>query len=501
MDYMVLAGQFHDLFSGLDRAHGVYLINSQDGNKLRGKAETVIEPVTDSLWEKHLQGSLGIGIVPITDNATVHWAAIDIDVYEGLDIKELGDTVKSLGLPLVLCLTKSGGIHAYLFIDGWAPAKLVRKHMANWAQALGHSGAEVFPKQDRLASRTDVGNWINVPYFGNTRYSIRDGNPVQPEDFVAYAKSKAISVADLENFELVQSEDLKGAPPCIQCLAQKGVAKGEGRHNFLFDLAVYAKKRWPEEWQQHVRSFNRKYITPSLSARDVKTTVESVRRRKTYFFKCKDIPISTVCNKELCKDSEYGVGSSATGSALTNLRKHLTDPPVWYLEVGGVDVELQSTAQLYSQTQFCIRCMDAMNKVHLRVPEPDWLAVVQALLDNVTEIPAPVGSSDADQIWALIDRFCTDQFAGAHVEDLLNGNAYRDDTLIYFRPADLIRFLETERHAKVNKPVLWSQVKTQGGGSQTLTVKGKQVVCWTLTRGTFTEQTEDFEVRVKPSEF
>jgi hypothetical protein len=503
MDYHNLAKEFHALFRGLERAHGTYLIQSRDGNKLRGKAETVVGQVTDDLWEKHLRGDQGIGIVPITDESTVRWAAIDIDVYEGLDIGAMEKCLEDTKIPLVLCSTKSGGIHAYLFLKDWTPADLVREKLTQWAYVMGHHGTEVFPKQSKLASEADVGNWINSPYFGDTRYGIRDGKPVQPEEFVEYAKSKAITAEYLANFELPQPEELKGAPPCICYLSRAGVAKGDGRHNFLFSLSVYAAKKWPDDWQERVRAFNRKYISPSLSAKDVRSTTQSVARRKKYFYKCKDIPLSGVCNKTLCKECEFGIGGGEDdpGVMMKGLTKYLTDPPVWFLNINGTNVEIQDTSIFLMQSKFRTLCVNALNLLPTRVKEPVWDGIIRDLLSEVEEVKAPPGASDADQTWALIDRFCTDQYMGQHKEDLLNGNAYRDEHLIYFRSTDLIRFLENERRMKVNKPVLWSQVKAHGGGSKDMRIKGKKIVCWTLPRNTFTEQNDDFEVRVPRSDF
>ena len=504
MDYKALAAQFHDLFRGLERAHGTYLINTKDGLKLRGKAETLVDQVTDDLWEDHLRGLRGIGIVPITDDATVKWAAIDIDVYEGLDIAAMEQAIEELKLPLVLCTTKSGGVHAYLFLKEWTPAALVREALTQWAYVLGHPGTEVFPKQSQLASQADVGNWINMPYFGDTRYCIRNGKQILPDEFIIHAKSKAVDAYFIENFRLPTIEDLDGAPPCIQYLARTGIAQGDGRHNFLFDLAVYAIKRWPDgEWQAKVRQFNRKFIKPSLKGRDLTSTIESVRRRKSYFYKCKDIPIAGVCNKTLCKECKFGIGGGEDdpGVMLKSLTQYLTDPPVWFLNINGVNVEIQDTAILLSQAKFRQLCVEKVNMVPNRVKEPIWDGIIRQLLEEVEHVKAPPGASEADQIWALIDRFCTDQFMGSHPEDLLNGNAYRDEALIYFRAQDLIKFLETERRTKVNKPVLWSQIKSHGGGSQRLTIKGKKIICWTLPRTTFTEQSEDFDVRISPSEF
>jgi len=105
----MLAENFYNLFSGLDRAYGRYdLDTDQSGVKRSGTARTIAEKLTLQQWELHLEGKQGLGVVPIRDDAKVLWGAIDIDEYD-LDVDTLS---KSLGTsPFIPCLTKSGGIH------------------------------------------------------------------------------------------------------------------------------------------------------------------------------------------------------------------------------------------------------------------------------------------------------------------------------------------------------------------------------------------------------
>src|SRR3954471_5029064 len=93
-------------YKGLDRAHGQYLpaTDKRPGQKkLEGKAGTVREPVTVALWNRHLEGEYGIGIIPIQDNHQCWWGAIDIDVYEGFNWEQLERDLTRLELPLIPC--------------------------------------------------------------------------------------------------------------------------------------------------------------------------------------------------------------------------------------------------------------------------------------------------------------------------------------------------------------------------------------------------------------
>ena len=96
--------RFKNIFEGLDRAHGVTLVGESngDGNKITGKSFVKREPVTDDLWQKHLDGKDSLGVIPINDDNKCKWGCIDIDSYAGFDHKKLIDKIKNLNLPLLV---------------------------------------------------------------------------------------------------------------------------------------------------------------------------------------------------------------------------------------------------------------------------------------------------------------------------------------------------------------------------------------------------------------
>ena len=82
--------RFKYIFQGLDRARGVTYVDKkgEDGQKIKGKSFVVREPVTNELWQTHLQGvEPSLGIIPINDDNKCKWGCIDIDSYAGFDHK------------------------------------------------------------------------------------------------------------------------------------------------------------------------------------------------------------------------------------------------------------------------------------------------------------------------------------------------------------------------------------------------------------------------------
>ena len=75
--------KFKSIFIGLDRAHGVTKVSESNGNgkKIKGVSFIKREPVTDDLWQKHLNGTDSLGVIPINDDNNCKWGCIDIDSY------------------------------------------------------------------------------------------------------------------------------------------------------------------------------------------------------------------------------------------------------------------------------------------------------------------------------------------------------------------------------------------------------------------------------------
>jgi len=197
---MSLIINFLTLFSGLDRAYGVFNTTGEvtDKGKAKGKAFTKQGTVTAQLWDDHLSGKQRLGIVPIKDSSECLFGAIDIDEYQ-INIEKICQVIENLKLPLVPCRSKSGGLHCYIFCKEPIPAEIIRDKLADMASSLGFAGVEIFPKQDKLASPEDVGNWINMPYFDHERtmtYGIKNGKPLSTEDFITYAHLQAVSMDD-----------------------------------------------------------------------------------------------------------------------------------------------------------------------------------------------------------------------------------------------------------------------------------------------------------------
>src|SRR5690348_14893043 len=101
-----IAERFLTRFAGLERAHGVYKLaastagRSGNGEKVKGKAQTLARPITTEDWERHLAGKRGVGVIPIRDDACCVFGAIDVDEYGTADsLSAVTEKIASLKLP------------------------------------------------------------------------------------------------------------------------------------------------------------------------------------------------------------------------------------------------------------------------------------------------------------------------------------------------------------------------------------------------------------------
>jgi hypothetical protein len=117
--------KFIQIFSGLDRAYGQTQSKARnEAGKLEGRSWIVADQLTEDKWINHLEGrEPSLGIIPIDDNNQCRWGAIDVDTYDGFDHKVLIKKIVEKKLPLVVCKSKSGGAHIFLFVSEPVSAK------------------------------------------------------------------------------------------------------------------------------------------------------------------------------------------------------------------------------------------------------------------------------------------------------------------------------------------------------------------------------------------
>lgn len=494
---MDFAKKMHELFLGLERAYGFYDvkgIKKEPGEKIVGNRRTIQATVTDELWHAHLDGAIGIGIVPINDNSKCRFGAIDIDVYQGMDYYALIHDIYSKNIPVIPFRSKSGGLHLFLFTKEEVPAALMREKLGEIASMLGHGKSEIFPKQSEiLAERGDIGGWINAPYQNfqeTTRFAFNaSGKQLSIEEFFLIVETKRLSKKQLEEYQVPIAKEIIDGPPCLQKMLTMGVGSGV-RNDSMFNIAVYLKKVHGPRIEEKLDEINEKYFDPKLGSQEITRIIESVSR-KDYGYACNRSPLKDHCNMAMCRQRKYGIGGLVGMPTLAGLTKFDSNPPIWFVDVeGGGRLEL-STEDLQSQTRFQRKCMEYLNTFPPPMKQPLWQSIVQELLKNVNIIEAPTHASTKGIMFEYLERFCTSRAQARTIDEILLGKPFTDGGKHHFRLLDFLDFLQRNRFNEFKPHVISSMIKDIGGEHLFIKVKGKGINIWVINE--FTRQTEKFD--------
>lgn len=421
-----VAERFERLFRGFETRFGRFrILGQEDSGKMSGRAETVNQAVTLEDYAQHLEKRVGLGIIPLTEDNKVHFAALDIDVYP----ISHGDLARRLAeLPVVVTRSKSGGAHVWLFCEQGAPASIVRDVLKHWASELGYGGCEVFPKQSERAGPEDVGNWINLPYFGDTRTGVgvfKEGSTLNTKDidletFLNVAEDCAKFVTTewlIEQAPKVRAQrdqssdtpDWADGPPCLQrLLVGNPNAKKEelrkpqlvegGRNTTFFNAAVYLYRKYGNA--EIVREILVKInadMGMGLKIREIEVLIQ--QGSKDYGYQCNVSPLCDFCSRAQCTKRKYGIGSKPKDIAveISGMTIIETDPPTYAFNVNGRRVRVEGDTML-SQQRFRRVVLDATGQVVAPMREDVFLDLVQGYVTSGTRIEGPPDTDSQSEL-------------------------------------------------------------------------------------------------------
>lgn len=515
MEKKKLAEQFHNLFSGLTIAHGKMQLKEtfKGSGKQEAYHSNAKEPVTIESWIGHLEGK-SIGIVPIRDDgSSAIFGAIDIDSYQGFSFNNLLAKIHAMDLPLVVCRSKSGGAHCYLFLTDPVPAEIIHKTLREWSAAIGYATnlrgepTEIFPKQVKLLiEKGDVGSFINMPYADykqTKRYGMiqiaGDLKELTAEEFLRYAETKKITIEQLTDIVIPKAPEFMDGPPCLEMLAKTGVEEG-GRNVALFNFGVYARKAFPDSWEDKIEDYNRKFIQPALSSKEVTNTIKAVGR-KEYEYTCKQSPICNYCIKSDCISRKFGVGTDVgEAPVLDTIVKINTDPPTYILNMldrSGKPIPVMLTAdELLSARKIKLKCLQILNYLPFIPKQQDWEKQVQKVMERVTVVDVPEDSSASGQLMHHLNTYLSKKARSNSRSEILNGKPFIEEGKIYFRMVDLCAYLEQNhfKHFKPNEMAAQFRKHQEKGemGHRSFNVNGKCVQTWWVHK----DRAEDPELQV-----
>jgi hypothetical protein len=497
------AERFKHLFRGRETVRGRYYENN--GKK---KVKTELEPPTDAMWDDHIAGKGPyLGIVPITLTNDCFFGAIDID-DDGVDLAEIDRKVSEAGLPLVVCRSKSGGAHLYLFLPEAERAQLVQSKLKEYARAIGFTenadgrAVEIFPKQTKLGP-DETGNWINLPYYGgdeSNRYAVMGTRKLSLAEFLDLAEATRSGIAERGGLgaikQSVKSADFfQDGPPCLQTLHQLGYPAGS-RNQGLYNIGVYFKLSNPDGWREELEEYNETRMDPPLSPTEVAGVAKSLEKRE-YLYKCGEIPISPHCKRSECRKRRFGIDAFKHQAdldnfpSLENLTKIQTDPPRWEIDVNGITVEV-ATDDLLALHKFRKTCLERASIIVPMVKQHLWDEKIRELLASHKVVEAPEDAGTAGAFNVLLAGFLGMMARSETRDDLLLGKPYAEGERVYFRSIDLNSYLKRNNFNDYNQARVFTALRARDADHHQFTIRGQTIQVWSLPLLGGMVQTEDF---------
>lgn len=480
-------GRIMRLFRGFEGAHGTYRAedrNPAKGGKLEIKrtAETLREDVTRMLWEQHVAGKRPLGVIPIRADNTCYWACIDVDRYD-VSHGEIAETIRKRSLPLVVCRSKSGGAHIFVFAKQPIEAERLQMWIRQIATTLGLGNCEIFPKQTKiLAERGDLGNWLNMPYYGGDetdRYGVKPtGAAMTLGEFVRVARASLVTEDDL----VVPKQegtvgDLEDGPPCLEYLISQRFGEGH-RNNGLFAVGVYCRKKYGQKWAEKLEEYNRRFVQPPLGASEMKDLIRNVGK-KDYHYRCSDEPLVSHCNSALCRIRKFGVGDGGDYPVISGLSVLDTEPPLWFLDIDGERLEMD-TDDLQTYRRFHKICMEKLLVCYPPIQQNIWFRLVSAAMRDTVKIDAPPEVSISGQFLEHLEDFLVNKFRGLRQVELLMGKPWScdEEQKHYFRLRDLQEYLENHGFKSLRRAQITTRIRRLGGDKAFMNIEGKGVNVW-----------------------
>ncbi len=491
--------RFMTVFRGNNRSVGRWYPKADKKKQI----DTEKGAYTEEHFRKHLDGEIGIGIVPIRDDGTCYWGAIDIDNHgsdKDLDIAAIEMKVHERGLPLIPCRSKSGGVHLFLFGSEPLRADLVKQLLTRWATEMGIDGTDcIFPKQPRLTINDEgqraLGNWINLPYFNGdatNRYAVENGKPVTLDAFLTSAEAKAIAPAELT--KLFGSEHSE-APPCLQArLKAGGFSAGERNHG-VYLVAIYCRKRDPETAREAAHDLSVEMMGENpLQFKERDKTIKSALGKR-YNYQCEYW--RDVCDKEACRKRKFGISETeyesmqlrASMPIFTELvQYHNTDPPIYELTLGEGEAKNKITRLTVEKlSDFSLFRREVMNQAKVVLPRlkvQEWDAKLRELFDQVRIEEIPEDSTVEGVLNLRLQEFIRKadlKSDGDETKDrqaLLRGapcvQIFKGQRVVMFRHVDFQAYLMRTK-TDVGKD-LWFRVSNKLGVQHDRVRVGKTVV-------------------------
>jgi hypothetical protein len=457
--------KFIEAFTGLERNFGVADLSQTKIDPTTGKAKPVYKWTDNELTKKdyldHLKGIRSIGIQPCDDQGLARFGAIDIDdkqhSYKNFPFKIYLETIAKYKLPLVPVRSKSGGLHLYLFLNKPVKAVFIRGFLEKLLLCLKlPPNIEIYPKQTELGQDSEGkwvnGQFINLPYFNKTERTAfnLDGTQFTFEQFIEVIKQNTYTSDELEEFGIEHTkqmltgggEEFIDGPPCLQRLTRDKLT--DGRDRFLYNYMVFAKKKYPDNWEDMVIAAPNKYFEPDANGVIDWSETKTKQKLKSWArdskgHTCNDDPIYSVCMKAECRTRKFGYLSDKRRlfPPLSGLQKITYPEPEYTFNVTLSDgertkeVRAKNIKQIIEQDNIRAIIGAAADVVPPKIKQNEFQDILDSLFPPKIFTSPPKGTSPEEQLTEYLIDYLNGPQAESHAA-YKTGATLKEDGHAYF---------------------------------------------------------------------
>ena len=464
-----MENEFIKLFTGYQGDFGIADMSRTELDKSKNKIKPVYEwagrPLAVNDYKDHLLGKISIGVQPCRLNKTAQFGCIDVDPpdYGNFKIEKYLSLFEQFKLPLVPILSKSGGLHCYIFLKEAIPAIDLIDALKAFLLPLGlKPTTEIFPKQKELKEdeKGDIkpGNFINLPYYNNgesSRYALdKDNNKLSLTKFIEVAESLRISKEDLEKLvEETHANILNGADPEFDdgppCLALCSKAKLEdGRDRFMYNYMVFAKKKYKEKWPDQVSKANYSYLSEPWDKSKLDLKIKAWKG-ETAGHTCYEEPIKDKCMRSLCYSKPFGIASDGVSAFpdITNFQIIKYQEPEYRFQVimpndDKIEVVVPNTKLMTTQKELLNLIWEQTGIYFEPLKPKDYRAKLNEWRGPGCEtIAPPKGTQIGDRLKDELYQYCINGPQAKQRNQIRNGACYTDKGHHHFKFSSFIEHL------------------------------------------------------------
>ena len=460
--------EYVKLFSGYDGDFGIADMSKakldSERNKLKPDYEWSGRPITTVDYKNHLEGKISIGIQPCRLDKMAQFACIDIDPknYSEFKVDDYLTKFQQYKLPLVPLLSKSGGLHCYIFLKEPMLAAELIEALKAFLLPLGlKPNTEIFPKQKELKEdeKGDIkpGNFINLPYYNNgktTRYAIDKNNvKLSLEEFIKLANESKISKERLDalveethtNILLGTNPEFADGPPCLALCSKSKL--DDGRDRFMYNYMVFAKKKYKEKWPDLVSQANYNYLETPWDKSKLDSKIKAWTK-ETAGHTCYEDPIKDRCMRSECYKRPFGVKSDSINAfpEVTDFQVIKYEQSEYRFNVimpndDKFEVVIPNLKLMTNEKEFLSLVWDQTGTYFEPLKPKDFRAKLNEWRKNGQTIKPPAGTHTDDILAEELYQYCVNGPRAKERIQLKNGACFTGEGYHYFKFQSFITHL------------------------------------------------------------